>query len=245
MYQITAPFKSKRGIASTATLFLLFVAFQFSKPNFILGNLLFGTVPSLYNLTLGQYFFQLASYPHIGKPTEYSHYQLSRTYFIEGKLDQAEFEAKEELALYPENKRTFYILGLTYGYMHREEDAIKSFGKFIEWKPDTWAARNDKAWLEFRIGRIDEALTTIQPVTWQKDNPWVQNTYGVLLMNKGLYNEAEQALQNAKKATEIMVASSWGQAYPGNDPEVYNVGLSSMKNSIQSNLTLVERKRSK
>jgi tetratricopeptide (TPR) repeat protein len=175
----------------------------------------------------------------------FANYQLSRTYFIQGKLDTALFYAQRELELYPENKRTYYILGLTLGYMNREEEAIDAFGKFIEWKPSTWAGRNDKAWLEFRIGRIDDAITTMTPITVYTDNPWIQNTYGTLLLNKGKYDEAKIAFTYAQRITDAMTEETWGKAYPGNDPRIYGTGLRAMKLSIANNLELIKKEQEK
>jgi tetratricopeptide (TPR) repeat protein len=205
------------------------------------GNLFFGKVPILYNVTLAQVFFKNSAYPFFGKARPYAHYQLSRTYFIQGKLEASILEANKELELYPENKRTHYILGLTHGYMNHEDKAIEEFGKFIVWKPDTWAARNDKAWLEFRVGDLDAALASIEPVAHLEENPWVQNTYGVLLMNKQRYPEAKKALENAQFMADKMVAKDWGTAYPGNDPRIYSTGLSAMRLSVRGNLKLLEQ----
>lgn len=207
-----------------------------------LGNMFFGNVPSLYNLTLAQFFFTRATNPLIGTPPQNAYYQLSRTSFISGDISRAVIYAHKELELYPENIRTYYILGLTYGYMNREQDAITAFAKFIERNPMTWAARNDKAWLEFRIGDIDAALATIRPVSHDTTNAWIQNTYGTLLLNKGKYSEAQQAFLAAQRAAENMTEESWGTAYPGNDPRIYQTGLSATRQSIKSNLLLVEQK---
>lgn len=213
----------------------------FSVFNYKIGNIFFGKVSKLYNVTLAKFFFVESAYPIYGKAVPYAHYQLSRTYFIQGKLDLAISEAEIELELYPKNTRTYYILGLTYGYMlGREKEAIDSFSKFIESHPMSWAARNDKAWLQFRIGDIDGALTTIEPIAHDIKNPWVQNTYGTLLLNKKRYSEAKEAYLNAKRITDVMTETSWGVAYPGNDPRVYSVGLNAMKLSIRNNLTLLE-----
>ena len=219
------------------------VCYAFFSPSLhqSIGNAFFGTFPKLYNVTLAQFFFTQSAYPIFGEAVPYAHYQLSRTYFIQGKLDLALTEAKEELKLYPENTRTYYILGLTYGYLNQEKLAIESFGTFIEWKPQSWAARNDRAWLQFRIGDIDGALATLKPVANDTNNPWVQNTYGTLLLNKKEYAKAKEAYLNAKKSTDTMTEASWGHAYPGNDPRMYGVGLRAMKASIESNLTLLER----
>lgn len=214
-----------------------------SKPSLYIGNKFFGEAPFLYNVKTAQFFFTRSAYPLFKEPTVSAHYQLSRTFFIQGKYELAISEAEMELLLFPENKRTYYILGLTYGYMNEEQKAIENFQKFIDWKPDTWAARNDKAWLEFRIGKIDDALKTIEPVAQLTDNAWVQNTYGVLLMNKKKYKEANVAFDNAKVAANNMTETEWGNTYPGNDPRVYATGLKGMRISIENNLELLATKK--
>lgn len=209
------------------------------KANLFLGNLFFGSNPTLYNVNLAQFFFKNSAHHLIGNTPPYAHYQLSRTYFIQGELDTALSEIQKEIELYPEHTRSYYILGLTYGYLNKEKEAIDAFSKFIETNPTSWAARNDKAWLQFRIGDIDGALLTILPITPDKKNPWVQNTYGVLLMNKDRPEEAREAFLNAKDAIEFTSQEEWGRAYPGNDPRIYETGLSAMKISIENNLKLL------
>lgn len=207
--------------------------------SYSIGNIFFGEVPSLYNVNLAQKFYKNAAYPIWGSTPEFAHYQLSRTYFITGFFKRSIEEAQKELLLYPDNARTYYIIGLTYGYMGKEEDAIEAFSKFIEEYPMSWAARNDKAWLQFRIGDIEGALTTIAPVS-ENLNPWVQNTYGVILLNLGREEEARQAFINAGNNVELMSVGDWGAAYPGNDPRIYQSGLDAMKNSANSNLQLLD-----
>ena len=222
---------------------LILVSLSFSlansKTNLLIGNLFFSKRHQLYNIHLAQFFFTQASYPLIGHEVEFAHYQLGRTYFIQGKNKTALNEIEKELEVFPENKRSYYMLGLIYGYLNREEKAIEAFEKFINWKPDTWAGRNDKAWLEFRVGKIDEALDTIEPVTDLIDNPWVQNTYGVLLMNKKRYTEARQALLYAQKAANRLTPREWGATYPGNDPRIYATGLEAMRTTIEKNIDTV------
>lgn len=205
------------------------------------GNIFFGKIPALYNLTLAQLFFKGSVHPPLGKPALYSHYQLSRTYFIRGELDAALTEVQKELEVYPENVRAYYILGLTYAYMDEEEKGIEAFSRFIEAYPESWAARNDKAWLQFRVGDFAGAIKTIEPVVDIVDNPWVQNTYGTLLMNEKRYSEAKQAFLRAQRMTNMMTERSWGMSYPGNDPRIYGTGLKAMKISIASNLQLLEK----
>ena len=237
--------KQKQSILSFiglgVTLSILYL-FTLSSVNLYIGNIFFGGKDGLYNINLASFFYTHAAYPISNNTVEYAHYQLGRTYFIQGRLQAARNEIYKELELFPENKRSYYMLGLIYGYMHEEKLAIEAFGKFIEWKPESWAARNDKAWLEFRIGDIDAGLETISPVAHLVDNTWVQNTYGVLLMNKGRYTEAKTAFDNAKVAADKLTEEEWGKVYPGNDPRVYGMGLEAMRTNIQNNSTFLEKK---
>ncbi len=235
---------SKQMVSFFAVTILL-VSFFFmliSSPfNLKIGNIFFGGVPSLYNVNLAQFFFFQATRPLIGNVAPYTNHQLSRTYFIKGDLSEAVVLANKELELYPEHYTTYYILGLTLGYMNREEEAIDAFTKFIAYKPSSWAARNDKAWLQFRIGDIDGALETIKPMSTESTNPWVQNTYGILLLNKNLCTQSADALQKAKKNAGTMTPLEWGKSYPGNDPRVYSLGLTAMRESIEENITLSKK----
>lgn len=228
----------------TLVLFILSIGVLLLFPglHFWAGNMFFGEKPSLYNVEIAQRLFFFSAYPLIIEAPEFAHYQLSRTYFITGQFDLAVEEAKKELELYPDNKRTYYILGLTYGYMNREQEAIVAFSSFIDANPSSWAARNDKAWLQFRIGDVDGALSTIEPVS-EIRNPWIQNTKGTLLLNSGRLEEAEEAFMLAAEIVEAMTEEEWGMAYPGNDPRIYATGLSAMRTSIADNLSLVAKEK--
>ncbi len=92
-----------------------------------LGDIFFGRVPALYNVNLAQLFYTYAAYPPIGASAPFAHYQLSRTYFIQGLFDRSLDEVYKEIEEYPEHYRSFYILGLTLGFMDREEEAIEAF----------------------------------------------------------------------------------------------------------------------
>ena len=211
--------------------------------SFRTANIFFGQVRILYNLNLSQFFYKRASYPLFSlKPPHYAHYQLSRTYFIQGELWKALDEAKEELITYPEDTTTYYIIGLTYGYLGLNHEAIEAFSVYIDTHPETWAGRNDKAWLQFKIGDIDGAIQTIKPIAENfRYTPWVQNTYCALLVTKKDITEAEKVCTQAKKIIDNMTDKDWGHAYPGNDPDVYHQGLLAMRKSIEENITLLEK----
>lgn len=232
---------------STVTLGILLIAglltYTVSPFSYTVGNLFFGSVPQLYNVTFAQFFFQRATHPLVGTPCPFAFHQLSRTHFIQGNLEKSLTYAKQELTLYPEHKATYYVMGLTYGYLNQEADAINTFREYLEYKPTSWAGRNDMAWLQFRTGDIVGALDTINPAyDMYPNNPWVLNTYGVILMNLGVYDEAKRVLELGSTISMNMTEDEWGRAYPGNNPAVYKSGLSAMRESFKDNLTLLAEK---
>jgi tetratricopeptide (TPR) repeat protein len=236
----------KNATAFLGVLLVAYLLFELT-PKTRLGDAFFGDVQSLYNVGIAQLFYEGAVRfdREDGVAPPYAYYQLSRTYFIQGDFDTALAYAYKELEHHPSHLHTYYIIGLTLGYMDREEEAIEAFGKFIEYKPESWAARNDKAWLHFRIGDIDGGLDTIIPAAQaHPENPWVMNTFGVLLMNEGQYATAENALRQALLSAETMTEADWGMAYPGNAPEIYGTGLEAMRTSIRENLDTVIQKQS-
>jgi tetratricopeptide (TPR) repeat protein len=231
-----------KWLAISVSLALLLATPLTPSVSYSLGNTFFGGVKPLYHLPLAQFFYRQAAYPLLPFRTpDYAHYQLSRTYFIKGDLERAVSEAKKELALYPNNARTYYMLGLSYGYQNREKDAVDAFAKYLEVYPASWAARNDKAWLEFRVGNVNEAIKTLHPIVETHiANVWVQNTYCGLLIAKRIYDRAEVSCNLAKTAVEKMDEKAWGVAYPGNDPRIYGEGLAATKKSIETNLQIIK-----
>jgi tetratricopeptide (TPR) repeat protein len=239
-------FKKNINLRSVSFVTLLLLVCNIYANSFLsyqLGGIFFGEIKPLYNIKLAHFFYKRSAYPILNtKPKQYAHYQLSRVYFIEGDLYSALDEANNELKIYPTSKHTYYILGLIYGYLNKEQKAIDAFSKYIESHPDTWAGRNDKAWLQFRIGDIDGAITTILPVVERyKYTPWVQNTYCALLINKKDYVKATEVCADAKKIIDTVTEEGWGRAYPGNDPRLYSDGLQAMKKSIRENILILEK----
>jgi tetratricopeptide (TPR) repeat protein len=170
-----------------------------------------------------------------------AHYQLARIYFIRGDSYLAEVEIHKELELYPDFKRSYYVRGLIYGYSGRLSEAAADFKTFLEWKPHSWAAHNDLAWVYFRAGKYAEARDTARAgLNIAPNNPWLLNSLGVALLNTGDKQGAKTAFTQALASVSAMSPEDWGKAYPGNDPAIYREGFSKMKESIQSNLELLD-----
>lgn len=198
---------------------------------------------TFYDLDLAEYFFIKANEKE--KPEQWVNYQLSRINFIRGDLNSAVSFADKELELYPDNCRTHYVRGLAYGYIDTDESlnqAILDFEKFNTCFPNTWAGHNDLAWFWFRKGNMEKVIEVIEVVIEKnKKNPWLENTYGTALMNVGDYKKARIAFDSARKTAELMTEEVWGIAYPGNDPAVYQKGLSAMRESIEKNINELEK----
>lgn len=225
---------------------LIFVTLVLVSPitNVRIGNLFFGKVPTMYNVNVAQFFFKRAASPFFGNTPPFTNYQLSRTYFIQGDFDNAIYYANKELDLYPENCRTHYIRGLTYGYMNDLDNAIEDFETFnTSCVKDSWAGHNDLAWFYFRKGDIEGMLRTMEKVVSKNEtNPWVQNAYGIALLNLGRYEEAVIAFKKALTVANAMTEKDWGVAYPGNSPRIYERGLLNMRKTLQENLKVATEK---
>jgi tetratricopeptide (TPR) repeat protein len=216
------------------------VAALYPVSAFYAGNAFFGEIQPLYNVTFAKFFFNIATHPVLPIFTPWSaHYQLGRTHFIEGDLFKSLEEAKKELTLNPTNYISYYLIGLDYGYLGMPDKGIEAFDTYITYNPTSWAGRNDKAWLQFRMGNIDGALSTIEPVVKSYPfTPWVQNTYCALLLNTKRSKEAQTVCTHAKEIVAKMTPEAWGRAYPGNDPSIYTYGVDAMKESSSQNATL-------
>lgn len=169
------------------------------------------------------------------------HYQLSRIYFIEGRLPDALTEINKELEYYPEYKRSHYVRGLVYGYLEWYELAAEDFEEFLRWKPESWAGHNDLAWIYFSMGEYPKVLDVAERgLKYNPDNVWLLNSYGLALMNVGRKDEARSALEKASVLAAAMNPDAWGRAYPGNDPRIYGEGLAAFRASIERNLKLLD-----
>ena len=239
--------KSNKAGLSDATQWLIILlillcifVFAYRKKTYIytvIANESFGGL--VYDLDMSEYFFKKLSKQD--PVPMFTNYQLSRINFIRGDQQAAIIYANKEIELYPENCRTKYIRGLAYGYSENLKGAIKDFEDFNVCFPGVWAGHNDLAWLYFRDGQLEKALETLEDsAKLNPENPWIQNGYGVMLLNTKKYAEAKEALTLAKTASDKMNEQDWGKNYPGNNPLIYNQGLSAMRSTIEENLKLVD-----
>jgi tetratricopeptide (TPR) repeat protein len=170
-----------------------------------------------------------------------AHYQLGRTYFIQSAFYDALREINKELEMHPDFKRSYYMRGLIYGYTKRYAEAERDFKEFLQWKPESWAGNNDLAWIYFQEGKYKDARdTALVGLVIAPNNPWLLNSLGVALLNLGEKQEAMDAFTKTLTILNSMSPKDWGAAYPGNNPKIYDEGLSKMKESVEANMRLLD-----
>ena len=142
--------------------------------------------------------------------------------------------------------RTYYMRGLTYGYMKRFEEAETDFLKIIEWHkdkpldPKEWALYVDLSWIYFQQGKYEDMKSLIKEgIKVFPDNPWVLNMYGLALLNTGSGKESKPIFEEALAESQKLTEEDWLNAYPGNDPRIAREGLNEMLTAIERNLELV------
>ena len=228
-------------ILSLVILFIVISSYILFVPKKIVGDVFFGSNVYTYSLPLARFFYRQSILFDSSNdiPPLYSHYQLGRIAFLEGKFDTALDYFDTEQKFHPDNYKVYYMRGLTLGYENRNYAAIASFEEFNRLVPNTWAGINDEAWLLYKVGDLKKARNLVE-AEYQKGNmsPWILNTYGVILLNEGECEAAGLVLAIGQSNALAMNKEAWGRAYPGNSPQVYQNGLDAMRETFAENIKL-------
>ena len=175
-------------------------------------------------------------------------HQLGRIDFLEGEFEAAIYKFNKQLEYFGEElPNVHYMLGLTYGYQARQEggdntwqQAEEHFMTYLTYDPQSPWARVDLAWVYFAQGKYEEMLEPLEVgLTHHPDNAWLLNMYGLALLNNGKKEKAGRYFEWAKEAAAKLTVADWGQSYPGNDPTVWEQGLSEFREVIEKNIALV------
>ena len=219
---------------------------------FILGQYYFnqGDSPSgAYDLEKARHYFTEAIETD-PKGNSLSWYQLGRIDFLEGNFNAAIYKFKKQQQYFDDDiPNVYYMLGLTYAYQARREEipenwslAEENFKKYLDFFPDSPWARTDLSWIYFSQGKFEEMIPILEiGLVTEPDNPWLRNMYGLALLNTGKPEEADKQFIRALEDAEKLTVEDWGKSYPGNDPKIWDEGLSEFKAAIRNNLTLSER----
>lgn len=177
-------------------------------------------------------------------------YQLGRIDFLEGKFDDALDKFQAQIRYFGDDvPNVYYMLGLTYGYKARQlddeiswEKAAESFQVFINYVPQAPWPRVDLAWVYFSQGKFQEMIPTLEEgLGYRPDNPWLLNMYGLALMNTNRREEALTQFYRARDTAAQLTPEDWGNAYPGNHPDVWERGLREFTAAIDRNIELSEQ----
>ncbi len=202
------------------------------------GNSYFGHGKT-YDVKKAQEYFLRATEIRADFPE--AHYQLGRTYFIQGKFAKALSEIERTIEYAPDFKKAYYMHGLINGYKGDLDQAILGFEEFIKRDSFNWAGYNDLAWIHFKKGDFEKTRSVAEEgLRHAETNPWLLNIYGTALLNLGEKELAREAFQKASEESARMTPEDWGRAYPGNNPEIYARGLEETRSVIEHNLRLTE-----
>jgi len=169
-----------------------------------------------YNLLFAEKWYKVGEF--FDPNSREVHYQLARIFFLEGKFGIAREMIEEELRRFSDFKRSYYVLGLINGYDGNFPEAITDFEEFLKWKPSSWAAQNDLAWVYFQVGDFEKVLLLADSGLKESlENPWLLNTKGLALHNLDRKEEAKEYFERATKEAEKLKPEDWGAAYPGNN----------------------------
>jgi len=171
-------------------------------------------------------------------------YQLARIDFLEGKSGEALQKANKQILLHGDTPQSvYYLRALIYGYDKQFREAELNFLLFLKWKPESWAAHNDLAWIYFQEGDFNSAERVAKEgLESNPQNAWLLNILGVSLLNEKRSSEAHDILVSAAAAAGKLSPLDWQRAYPGNDPAAAAKALQEMQNTIAENLALTVRK---
>jgi tetratricopeptide (TPR) repeat protein len=169
-------------------------------------------------------------------------HQLSRIDFLNGNFEEALWKINKEITLHgTTSPSSYYVRGLIEGFRKNYPAAETDFKLFLTWKPQSWAAHNDLAWLYFEQGKFkDVEKIAAQGLSYNPGNAWLLLMHGTALMNLGRRTEAKQEFLLARDAAAKLSPADWEKAYPGNDPKIAEAGLEGMQSAIAHNLSLVE-----
>lgn len=174
-----------------------------------------------------------------------AHYMRARIEFVQADFNAALRDLDTELSLYPENKRTLYMRGLTYAYRGLYGDlslAEKDFKGFIAWSPREWAGYNDLAYVLAKEKKYTDAAVVLKEGIAKAEkgskNPWLWDALGVMELNLNEPSLAISSLTKAQTFAASLTETDWERAYPGNNSSSSSAksGIEAMKNGIARNL---------
>ena len=103
-----------------------------------------------------------------------------------GKLDVMEADLRKVIELRPEQAHAYNALGYTLAERNvRLNEALELVQKALQYAPDDAFIKDSLGWVQFRMGRVDEALKTLKDAHQQRPDPEIAAHLGEILWTKG------------------------------------------------------------
>ncbi|MEP7155361.1 MAG: tetratricopeptide repeat protein [Betaproteobacteria bacterium] len=103
-----------------------------------------------------------------------------------GKLDVMEADLRKVIELKPEHAHAYNALGYTFAERNlRLTEALALVQKALQYAPDDAFIKDSLGWVQFRMGRVDEALQTLKDAHKQRPDPEIAAHLGEILWAKG------------------------------------------------------------
>jgi tetratricopeptide (TPR) repeat protein len=209
-------------------------AYEYGEIHFSPGD------PSDYDIQRAAYYFGEAARNDQSPP--YVFHQLARIAFIEGDLPKALVLINEQINIEGDTTPpSYYVRALIEAYQGDYSDSEKDYAHFLQLVPDNWAGVNDYAWVLLKDNKPElAAIVTSSALVQYVDNPWLLNTNATALYELGDVARARIEIQKANAAVANITTAEWSVAYPGNDPGIASLGVSTFKAAVSENMQKID-----
>ena len=114
------------------------------------------------------------------------------------KLDIMEADLRRVIELKPEHAHAYNALGYTFAERNlRLDEAYELVQKALKFAPNDAFIKDSLGWIQFRLGRVDEALQTLREAHQQRRDPEIAAHLGEILWAKGEREEALKVWRNS------------------------------------------------
>ncbi len=174
-------------------------------------------------------------------------YQAGRVDFINGNFNEALLKFDTQIQYFGDQvPNVYYMIGLTNGFKARTtgyegdwKKAEEGFQKSITFFRGAPWPYVDLAWIYFSQGKYTDMKPLLEEAfTYDSNNAWLLNMYGLALLNTGDRMMAHEYFLFAQEQAEKLTVKDWSKSYPGNDPRLWDLGLQEFKSLIAKNVTL-------
>lgn len=164
---------------------------------------------------------------------------VARVYYITAQYEKSFAVIDEIKALYPQERRAYYIGGLAHAFAGDFETAEAELQTFVDFGGAGWQGYLDLAWVQFQQGKYEEARSVLKSgIAAHGHNAWLDTSLGAVLVALGENDEAQRVLGMAKVQMENVTEEEWRHNYSFNASSSYQNSIANMEAAIELNLKL-------